>query len=560
MGNFSTSVACRLVCMSLALAAVEPGLATGQSPIILNDVTDASGIGFEHTDGSTGQRYLLEAMSAGLALIDFDLDGILDIYFLNGAPIERTDSGDLPGNALYRHDGRWAFVDVTEAAGVGDNLFGLGVACADYDNDGFPDIYVNNYGRNVLYRNNGDGTFTDATEQAGVANGWLVGSGASFVDVDADGNLDLYVGNYIKFSPENHQVHIHKGLPAYPSPLSFEPQPDTLFISQGDGTFVDASAASGIQQHAGRSMGLVTFDFDNDGDIDILVANDTQNNHLFVNDGTGNFEEWALLHGLAFDYRGKAQASMGVEAADLDGDGLLDVFMTSFSDEFSTYYRNLGDGFFEDLTLRAGGSHASYPHVTWGVAAADFNNDGWPDVFMATGDLDDLRDQRGGRSTTTGYRIPNIVLLNQEGTKLRDLGQTWGSAALVEQSSRGLVVGDLDNDGLIDAVTNNIRARPSVMRNQSISTGGFLKIRLVGVQSNRDGLGARLIIEQAGFRQTIQSRSGHSYQSDSWQWLHVGLPSADEPVRLEVSWLGGTVQEPVECFPGETLLIIETAN
>lgn len=507
--------------------------------IVLNDVTRETGIDFVHSDGSNGQFFLIESMSAGLAVLDFDSDGDLDIYFLNGAPIQATADQPLGVNALYRNDGNWRFTNVTMAAGVGDSHMGLGIACADYDNDGFIDIYLNNYGANVLYRNNGDGTYLEATDDAAVGNGQRVGGGASFFDMDVDGDLDLYVGNYIRFDPANHRIHMHKGLPSYPSPLSFEPDPDTLFENLGDGTFRDVSTQSGIDAFAGRSMGLVTFDYDDDGDIDVYVANDTQENFLFENDGRGHFDEVALLAGLALDFKGNAQASMGVELVDLDQDGRLDLYVTSFSEEFATYYRNLGSGSFEDATLRAGASEATFPHVTWGVAAADIDNNTTSDLIIAAGHLDPLREKRGGTSSTTSFRVPNVVLKNMGRGQLVDAAANWGSGALAAESTRGLVSCDLDGDGKQDVVALNSNSPPTLLKNESLSSGSFVQIQLIGTDSNRDALGAKVEIEQLGKKQVAQLRSGHSYQCEGHHFLHFGLLSREAIVNADIRWPSG---------------------
>ena len=307
-------------------------------------------IGFRHHDGSGGRYYIIEAMSAGLALFDYDRDGDIDIYFLNGAPMPGTRADTKPRDALYRNQGNWQFTDVTQQAGLGDTEHGLGVCVGDYDNDGDADLYLNNFGPNVLYRNNGDGTFTDATAQAGVQNGNRVGAGATFLDIDADGDLDLYVGNYIKFRFEQHVPRTRQGYPIYGSPIDYEPDADTLYRNNGDGTFTDISAESGIAAHAGPSMGLISADYDDDGDVDVLIANDGQPNFLFQNDGTGRFQEAGLLSGFAYDGVGRVHASMGVDGGDFDNDGRLDFHVTSYQNEQATLYRNLGGGLLEDVT------------------------------------------------------------------------------------------------------------------------------------------------------------------------------------------------------------------
>jgi enediyne biosynthesis protein E4 len=541
-----------LILMACGISYFALGSALAQ-PIQLTDVTDKTGITFVHNDGSYGQRFILEVMSAGLALLDYDQDGDLDIYFLNGAPVNKALPDPPPRDALYRNDGNFRFTDVTAGAGLGDTAMGLGVASADYDNDGYPDLYVNNYGLNVLYHNRGDGTFDSVTELAGVGNGNKVGGGVAFFDKEGDSDLDIYVVNYVKFDPSTHRMHIHKGVPSYPSPLSYEPEADTLFENNGDGTFTDVSTSSGIDKVAGRGMGLVAFDHDNDGDVDVFVANDTQENYLFQNNGQGVFEEVALSSGVAYDSRGRPQASMGVDILDADQDGHMDLFVTAFSEEFAPLYRNLGDGSFEDITLRTGHSTATYPHVTWGIVAEDFDNDGAEDVLVACGDLDDNRSQRGGTATATAFKVEDVLLRGNGKGKLQDLKKSWGTGAAVADSTRGLVAADLDADGRVDVASQNQRSRPTVLRNESQSQHGFLSLHLIGTQSNRDAIGARVIVRQGDYQATKQVICGHSYQSDSGRHLHFGLPSNKKPVSLQIHWPSGKTSEESEIHPDQSL-------
>ncbi len=533
-----------------------PIRSSAESPIVFTDVTPESGIEFVHSDGSDGRHFIIESMSAGLALLDFDNDGDLDVYFLSGAPIEGGGIEARPTNALYRNDGDLKFTDVTRQSGVGDTGFGLGVACADYDNDGYVDLYINNYRRNTFYRNNGDGTFSDITDQAGVANGKRVGGGTSFLDIDGDGDLDLYVANYIQFDARSHKVHIHKGLPSYPSPLRYEPAPDTLFRNEADGTFRDISGASGIRSVAGRSMGVATFDYDSDGDPDILVANDSQENHFFSNNGKGEFTELGLLTGLAYDFKGKAQASMGAEVSDFGGDGLFDLAVTSFSEEPATIYQNSGEGFFDDVTLRTGISPPTFAHVTWGVVAEDFDLDGKPDLLIGAGDLDDNRNRRGGSNAATGYHVPDVMLRNLGQGRFDYLEQNWGSASSVNQSTRGLIAGDLDGDGDADVIALNARSRPTVLRNDCPPKVRRLRLRLIGHASNRDAIGAVVRVADVHGTQAVCIRSGRSYQSDARGSVTLALSDDSEKTAVEVTWPGSPqpVRYVVE-HPGRNPLV-----
>lgn len=505
--------------------------------IRFEDFTERSGIDFVHTDGSSGKYYLVESMSAGVALLDYDVDGDLDIYFLNGAPID-TPAPSASTNALYRNDGGFRFTNVTEAAGVGNTGMSLGVATADFDNDGLPDIYVNNFSSNCFYRNNGDGTFDDISQQTQTSCADLIGGGVCFSDIDNDGDLDLYVANYIKFNLENYRPHIHKGLPAYPSPMSFEPEQDRLFRNCGDGSFEDWSDEGGILKQAGRGMGVLAFDFDSDGDQDIFVANDTQENHLLVNDGNGRFTEDALFAGLAYDFRGKAQASMGVDLADFNADGLEDLAVTSFSEEFTTIYQNLGAGVFEDATLMSGSGEATFPHVTWGLAAFDADNDTITDLFVGTGDLDDRRTSRGGASTATDFHVRDVMLQGEGQGRFKNLQADWGPAAETLQSTRGLVTGDLDNDGRLDIVALGARGRPAVLKNTTTQRYNWISLTLVG-NPQRSAIGSRVTVRVSGKELTRVVLAGRSYQSCSSQRLHIGIGEQSSPVDLQIDWADG---------------------
>ncbi|MEE8452693.1 MAG: VCBS repeat-containing protein, partial [Thermoguttaceae bacterium] len=413
----------------------ESAVGEKDASIRLRDVTERTGVTFVHTDGSRGERYIVETVSAGLALLDYDGDGDVDIYFLNGAPLPGDAAvGIRPRNALYRNDGDWKFTDVTAEAGVGDPGFGLGVATADYDNDGDQDIYLNNFGPNVLYRNNGDGTFTNVTEQAGVGNGDQVGAGTCFLDMDGDGDLDLFAANYVKFTLQNHVIGESDGFPIYAGPMDYPPSADTLYRNNGDGTFTDVSIAAGIAAHEGPGMGTVCADIDNDGDTDIIVGNDAAANFCFQNDGSGKFTQTGLMSGLAYDSDGKAQGTMGVECGDFNNDGLLDFLMTSYQRERTTLYRNFGDGFFEDATRETGAGAETLAHVTWGSGLVDFDNDGHRDIFIARGHLHDNIEQFDDSTT---YLARNVLLRNTGNEKFVDCSDRCGDGLAIALSSRG---------------------------------------------------------------------------------------------------------------------------
>lgn len=512
---------------------------SGSCPIRLLDATRDTGITFVHTDGSSGQKYIVETVTAGLALFDYDGDGNEDIYFLNGAPLRGTPAGQPAANALYRNDGGWRFTDVTEAAGVGDLGYGLGVTAADCDNDGFLDLYVSNYGPNVLYHNNGDGTFSDVTASAGVGRGHKVGAGVSFLDIDRDGDLDLYVSNYVKFTYDNHVVIWEKGFPTYAGPRAYEPEPDVLFCNNGDGTFTDVSLAGGIGQHAGTGMGIVSADFDNDGDTDVFVLNDVAAHFLFVNDGGGHFEEAGLRAGVAYNGAGDATGSMGVDCGDYDNDGWLDFYVTSYQNQLPILYRNLGNGTFEDVTQASGAGAGLYPYVNWGVCFADFDNDGHLDLFVANGHLQDNIDLY---DDTTAYEVANAVFWNTGDGKFLNVSAQCGDGLAPKRSSRGAAVADLDNDGRLDVVVLNSRREPTVIRNATAARHHWLAVRLIGRESNRDGVGAHVLVTCGGQRQLAEVHSGRGYQSHWGVRLHFGLGSRERVERLEVRWPSGRVE------------------
>ncbi|GAB6166120.1 CRTAC1 family protein [Thermostilla marina] len=530
--------------------------AEGDGPIVMVDRTADTGIDFVHTDGSSGRRYIIEPMSAGLALLDYDGDGRVDIYFLNGAPLEgyRYDPRNPPRNRLYRNLGNWKFEDVTEQAGVGDTGYGLGVATVDFDNDGDTDIYLNNYGPNVLYRNNGDGTFTDVTTSAGVADGNYVGAGALFLDIENDGDLDLYVGNYLEFDPSMDVDRMVDGMAHYPSPRDYLPIPDALFRNEGNGTFTDISVASGVAAVAGTAMGMIATDFDNDGDVDVFVLNDVAENFLFVNDGAGHFSEEGVVRGVAYNAYGEENASMGVDAADCDNDGLLDFYMTSYQDELPVYYHNTGDGFFEDVTHLTGAGENLYPHVNWGVGLVDFDNDGDVDIFVANGHTEDNIELS---SKMTSWRVRNQILLNDGTGHFADVTDRAGPGMQSVYSSRGTAFDDLDNDGDIDAVIQNSREAPTILENVSRNENHFLFLSLVGRESNRDGVGAHVTVVTGKRRQLRERHAGRGYQSSYGDRLHFGLGEAAIADAIEIRWPSGTVDRLENVPADQWIRIVE---
>lgn len=509
--------------------------ATVDTDIRLTDVTDESGISFRHTHGGSGEGYIVEGMASGIAVFDYDGDGLEDIYFLNGAPLKGTPTDTTPTNALYRNNGDWTFTDVTEEAGVGDTGFAMGATAGDYDNDGDLDLYITNFGPNVLYRNDGNRTFTDVSQEANVAGGDTVGAGCSFFDMDADGDLDLYVANYVDFSYENHVPIVIQGHRFQAGPQYYNPIPDSLFRNDGDGTFTDVSEASGISSVAGPGMATICVDIDDDSDTDVFVCNDGEANFLFVNDGTGRFDEQGVLAGLAYDFNGKANSSMGVDCADYDGDGKLDLFVTDYQAEMPVLYHNLGGGLFEDATSSAKIATDLFAHVHWGTGFVDFENDRDQDLFVACGHFDriELIDDR------TALKVPNYLLMNRGQGEYIDISGQAGDGMKVVATSRGAGFADFDNDGDVDVVVLNSDDIPTILRNDSETDHHWLQIQLRSPESNRFGVGARVRVISGTSTQVAPAVSGRGYQSHFGTRLHFGLGDHNTVDSVEVRWPSG---------------------
>jgi hypothetical protein len=542
--------ACHFLCWLLACL---PAAAEG--PIQLRNVTAETGITFKHTDGSGGRRYLVEQVASGLATFDYDGDGLVDIYFVSGSPLPGTKwGGPPPRNALYRNLGHFRFADVTEKAGVGGTGFGLGAAVADYDNDGQPDLYVSNFGPNVLYRNNGDGTFRNVTAHAGVGRGNHVGAGVAFLDFDGDGALDLFAANYTHLDFKTHTMHTFKGVPVYPGPLNYQGETSNLFHNRGDGTFADVSAESGIAGQTGTGMGVICADYDNDGNTDIFVANDERPNFLYHNNGQGKFEEVGLVAGIAFDAFGVARGNMGVEAADWNHQGRLDFVVTAYQKEPTMLYQNLGKGLFADATAAAGVGKANYNQVRWGLGLVDFDNDGYPDLFIACGHTDDNVERY---DDTTSYRAQNVVLRNTGDGRFVDVSATCGDGLAPKKVARGVAFDDLDNDGRVDVVILNSRTAPTVLRNESPPGNHWLQLRLQGVKTNRDGVGAQVRVVAGQLVQLDEVHSGRGYQSHWGSRLHFGLGKHPRVDRIEVRWIGGGLDVVEDVRADRRLTIVE---
>ncbi len=511
-----------------------------------------SGIDFVHTDGSSGKRYMVETVIGSLAIFDYDNDGLLDIYFVNGAPLLGTIStGPPPQNRLYRNNGDWSFNDVTENSGVGDLQYGMGVVVGDYDQDGDVDLFLSNFGTHVFYVNQGDGTFLESTDLCGLASPKRVGAGNSFFDMDNDGDLDLYCASYVEFDYPINKTRMIGGYPFHTGPNDYTPAHHLLFQNNGDGTFVDVSDSSGIGQLPSPGMGVLSADFDGDGDMDVFVANDQKPNFLWVNDGKGKFQEEGLLFGVALDRLGRSNGNMGVDYADFDGDGQLDLVSTTYQDEMPVLYQSVGRGLYSDVSNIARIDTKLNPHVKWGVGGVDFDKDGDRDLFIACGHfLDNIRfiDDR------TDVKVSNCLLANDGRGHFSNVTKEAGSALQVVESSRGAAFDDLDNDGDVDLVILNVNAAPTIGRTDSSDSKHGYSVRLVGTSSNRDAYGAKIVaVSLSGKEQTHVVTSGKGYESSYGVRTYFG--SGSEPLaKYIVTWPNG-VQEVFECISSAMTLI-----
>lgn len=528
------------------------------------DVAAEAGIHFKHETGATGRYYSPEFSGAGICVLDYDGDGWMDLYAVNGAPLPGfVLEGDPPRNALYRNNGDGSFTDVTADAGVGDTGYGMTAVAGDVDNDGDTDLYVGNFGSNVFYRNNGDGTFTDITEQTGTGDsGWS--AGCAFADYDGDGDLDLYVANYLDYQPGDEEnapipyvvAELQEELgdvDAYAGPLNFPPAPNRLYRNKGDGTFVDVAPDLNVQGPQNRGMGIVWGDFDNDGDPDLYVGDDEGPNSLYRNDGPwpgGSFLEIGLLSGTAYDADGGSQSTMGVAVGDYNNDGRLDIATTSFQGEAFSLYRNDGYGLFADVAIASRTARATRPALGWGVCFADVDADGYLDLFKATGHVQDGVEHLDP-STTTGQR--NLLFRNLGNGEFSLVGEKAGGPGLMMmKSSRGAVCLDYDNDGDIDFAVLDKRVREpeedpggiALLRNDGGNrTGNWLVVSLAGSGrpggSNRDAVGARVEVWTGETRQIREVRAGDSYQSQSDRRLHVGVGAVARIDSVVVRWPAG---------------------
>ena len=508
------------------------------------DVTEEAGIDFRHVNGAEGEYHLPETLGAGGAFFDADNDGYLDIYLVNSGYWDKSPSAKQALSTFYRNNGDGTFTDITKTAAVENRgNYGQGAACADYDNDGNVDLYVTNFGTNVLYRNNGDGTFTDVTASAGVGDpGWS--SSACFLDYDLDGHLDLFVVNYLVYSLDVTYLPCREdGAHTYCHPSLFEGAPDRLYRNNGDGTFTDVSQESGVGgisgMFHGKGLGVVSADFNNDGALDLYVANDDTRNDFFYNNGDGTFSEISLLAGCAYSFNGVAQAGMGVTVGDYNNDSWLDIFVTNLSYETNALYRNNGDGTFTDVIYEAHLGKESYLFVGFGTGFLDADNDGWLDLFIANGHIIDNIE---GTHDVLTYRQPDQLFRNKGDGTFQEISENAGAYFQRAAVSRGAIFGDYDNDGDVDLLVTQSNGPVTLLRNETKTQNNWMSVKTVGVISNRDGIGTRITLMTGGRMQWQEVNPAASYMSAHDARCYFGLGANTTVDRLEVRWQSGIVQ------------------
>ena len=509
----------------------------------LEDVTAQTGIHFSHVT-STDKKYIVESMSGGVLLIDYDRDGWPDIYFTNAPTVAMALKHEKARGALYHNNHDGTFTDVTDKAGIATPCFANGGAVGDYNNDGWPDLYITCLGGNVLYRNNGDGTFTDVTAKAGVADG-RNSTGAAFGDYDNDGFVDLMVTNYVDFRLDDLPtfgklpICTYRGLDVQCGPRGLKGAGDALFHNNGDGTFTDVSKKAGVDDpHGYYGLGLAWVDFNNTGRPDLFIANDATPNYLYKNEGNGKFSEIGLESGTAVSEDGAEQACMGVAIGDYLHNGRPDIFVTNFENEYDTLYRNNGNWEFDDVSYKSGEALPSLPLVKWGDAFVDIDNDGWLDLFVVAGHV---YPQVVSLPSGATYAEPKLLQLNQRDGTFCDASTQAGPAVMEKSVARGLAVGDLFNDGNVDLVIENIDGSPIVLRNRGVPGTHWISFELAGTKTNRLGIGAKIKITANGMTQTGAVRSGGSYLSQNDLRVHFGLGSATKVDAVEIRWAAGAV-------------------
>ncbi len=521
-------------------------------PIVFDDVADKAGLtNWHHQMGTPKKAYILESIGSGVALLDFDNDGWLDIYLVNGSTAEaQAGKAPAPHAALFHNNHDGTFTDVAARAGVVNDRWGFGAVVGDFDNDGWPDLYVTNFGKNRLYRNNHDGTFTDVAEKAGVALGnWS--TGATWGDFDGDGRLDLFVPGYVHWDLANQPLQgdagvsfsfcTFRGVNVMCGPHGLKGEPDHLFHNNGNGTFTDVSDHAGVgDPHAYYGLASLFVDVNGDGKPDLLVADDSTPNYLYLNKGDGTFEDVSFASGYALNESGRETATMGIAEGDYTHNGRLDLFNTTFSDDYKPLYRNDGDANFTDISYEAGIAEPTVPFLGWGTAFFDYDNDGWLDLFTSNGHIYPIVDQQ---PWGTSWKQRPLLLHNVKG-RLEFVPAVEGTGLAKLATGRGMAFGDLFNDGRIDVVINNLDATPTLLRNVTKESNHWIAFRLAGgPKSPRDGVGATVYVTANGFRQRADVIAGGSFASSPDQRPHFGLGAATRIEAIEVHWPSGLKEE-----------------
>ena len=538
-------------------------------PIVYQDVSKEAGLTvWQHRMGNPQKNYIIETTGSGVALLDYDHDGWLDIYLVNGSTYEAEDGkAEPPHAALFHNNHDGTFTDVAEKAGVTNGRWGFGVAVGDYDNDGWPDLYVSNFGKNRLYHNNHDGTFTDVAEKAGVTLGnWS--NGASFGDYDGDGKLDLFVPGYVHYDFKNpppsgggdaaHSFCQYRGATVMCGPRGLPGEPDHLFHNNGDGTFTDVSEKAGVsdkRHYFGFSSTFV--DVNNDGKVDLIVANDSTPNYLYINKGDGTFQDASFYSGFALNQEARETASMGLAVGDYLNNGLVDLYTTTFSDDYKTLFRNEGGGNFSEITEQMGIAQITYPFLSWGTEFIDYDNDGWKDIMSVSGHVYPLVDKHPYDWGMTFAERPLLFHNMDKGKRFELVPAVEGTGLADVIPGRGAAFGDLFNDGKIDVVINCIDHTPVLLRNVNPDKNHWVGIALIGgPKSPRDAVGASVYVTAGGIRQRGDVMSGGSYESSNDQRLHFGLGQAATVDAVEVHWPSGFV-EKVNLPSADRFFVIE---
>ncbi|MDE3187033.1 MAG: CRTAC1 family protein [Acidobacteriota bacterium] len=539
-------------------SAHKPPAKTRDASVVVRftDIRKAAGITFLQDSTQTDQKYYLETMGTGVGWIDYDQDGLMDLYFVQTAATDAYKPATPLRSALYRNNGDGTFTDVTQQAGVGgEGHYGQGVAVADFDNDGFPDLYVTGYGRAILYHNNGNGTFTDVTAKAGVADEGQWSTSAGWFDYDKDGWLDLVVTNYLDWSPKTNLWCGERapGYRAYCTPGNYRGQKTRIYHNNHDGTFTDVSDKSGVGAPESKGMGLVLADFNGDGWPDIAIANDTWPNFLFLNNHDGTFTDASLISGLAASEDGRYEAGMGIDAADVDGDGLLDIYITHLDFELNRLYHNNGDGTFTDVTYGSGIGNKAM--LLSGVATRflDYDNDGWPDIVQANGAMVDNVSLYHSLVT---YKEPLLMFHNLGNGHFEKSSESLGTDFIKPVAGRGLATADFDNDGQIGFAVNCRGDYPELLRNSGAEDHHWLEVLLIGTKSNRDGIGSVLKLTSEGVTRVDQARGGTSYMSASDPRIHFGLGKRTRIDSLVITWPSGKV-DTLKNLPADQIIAVK---